>query len=1134
MAKFARAAITIAFTAIGGALGGPIGAAIGSFIGAAIGTALLPPSAGRKRQASATEVQLGEVPREAIVGRAVTAGSLVDVFNYGGKYGTDWEVLVLALADHRCDALEGFYVNDGYVAFGADGNVAGYNSQLQVYWRSGTELQSVPAILTTNGPGWTANDNGAGVAYVVVAYKADAADAKNPVWPGGRPRFRWVVRGLRAYDARLDSSVGGAGAQRWNDPATRVWSDNPIVQRYTWARGIYACDRVGDPAQLLIGRGLSATEAPPANVFARANLCDELVGGAKRYRSGGIISAGESFLEVEEDFAAACAGIITQPQGSVEIDPGEARAVVATFTDDDLLVGSKVRWNKGMLSAASDEWVNTVVARYVEPSLGWAEHAAPVRRDPADITADGASREQAVSLGFVSHGAQAGRIAEIIRRLGRLWGRAEVTLGPRWSFIAEGDWVAWQSARHFGGATRTFRVDAWRSDRAWHHGLTLRQISASAYSDTAPLDDGSIAAPSPVPPAIGAPSGAAWALAAGYQAAGDLRTPVLVVTGLSDDPAARFIRVEYVAGTAPITGATVWSDAGVTGPDVQRREIPVAAGGTYRVGISYVVDSVPGDRLVLGPVVAGPVTYADGTPVADLQPAEGGATSGADWGTNLTSRPAELTDGRVSAGLSSDGSQQQGVYGGGAVSVGIVAVMEASLLGKSLSLDADFSLPVIPSNFAIYNNRGGDDVTMALVTDASAPNGSGRVLRVSYDGGGTVSPGYGGIVQSLLPTTGVSRPGVYSPGTRVLYAIRAKIPVGRSIDVASNNLGNGASLVFLTPRGGTGVWATYLVLVTIGATSTPPFSSTGFIYVAGGANTAFSWDIALYDQRELGSQELPQLARLVDPAGVIRAATELVTAQGTAAAITGQSPLAAGNSLTTSDVTNSLLAPSIADAATRAQWLNVTSRPTTLGALDSAAGTKLGGIETGADVTAGKTAAAIAGQSPLAAGNSLTTSDVTNSLLAPSIAAAAKTALWGGVSGRPGSLSDLDAAAAAQLTSVAGGGPVTVGYGQVIKHRLANGASRSFAAACGVNAGGNNGTLRCRIQVSVAGANSWSSVAQGGGVSVGPGEPGQDTVSGAWTNSTGSEQLFDFRVIDARTPGTAGGTINNGQTWLSG
>lgn len=590
---------------------------------AIVGGVLLQPKMGnRKRAASAMQIQIGEVAREVIVGKAATAGSLVDAFNYGGKYGTDWEVLVLALADHRCDGLEGFYVNDSYVAFGGDGAVAGYNGQLSVWWRPGTEFQSVPTVLTSQGPGWTANDNGAGVAYVVVAYKADDPEAKNPIWTAGRPRFLWIVRGALHYDARKDSSIGGSGVHRRHLPATWEYSENPIVARYGWVRGFYACDRIGDPAQLLIGRGLSEIEAPPQNVFARANLCDEVVDGAPRYRVGGTIGAAEPFIAVEEDFATACAGTIVQPEGGVEIDPGEARAIVATFTDKDLIVGSRVRWNNGILSTNSDEWVNTVVASYVEPAQKWAEHAAPVRRDPADLVADRQPRETRLLLGFVSWQAQAGRIGEVWRRLGRLKGRAEVTLPPRFAEIEEGDWVAWQSDRRFGGATLTFRVEAWGSNEKWHHQLTLRQISASVYSDTAPLDDGSVAVQQPVPPVIGAPEVGAWTLAAGHLDAGGVATPALIVSGASDDPAARFVRMEYVLGAGAPTPLTVWSDAGVTGPDVTRREIPAAAGGVYHVAVSYVVDGVQGERRVLGPVTAGALTLPDGTPIEDREPTD--------------------------------------------------------------------------------------------------------------------------------------------------------------------------------------------------------------------------------------------------------------------------------------------------------------------------------------------------------------------------------------------------------------------------------------------------------------------------------------------------------------------------------
>ncbi len=560
-----------------------------------LGGAILEPSKPKNRAGAAAQLQLGEQPRQAVLGRAAVAGSLVDAFNYGGKYGTDWEVLVIALADHRCDALEGFFIDDTYVAFAGDGTVAGFSTQLQVFWRDGQWAQTVPSILTTNGPGWTANDRGRGVAYVVAAYKADAADAKNPVWPSGRPRFRWVVRGLRCYDPRLDSTVGGSGAHRRDNPATWAFSENPIVIRHNWVRGIYAGDLVAQPEMLLIGRGLSPIEAPPANVFPRANLCDETVGGQARYTIGGVVAASEPFIDVESDFAAAVAGTISQPEGAVEVDPGQAKAVVATFTDDDLLIGSTVSWNEQILGQQDDGWINTVAARFVDPAQRWNVRSAPVRRDTADVVADGAPREAQPQLDLVTNQPQAQRVAEIIRRFGRLWGRATVTLPPRFAFIEEGDWVAWQSNRRFGGGTLTFRVEAWGSNRAWHHQLTLRQISATVFSDTAPLDDGSVGVNNPAPPAIAAPGASAWAATAGPGGS-------LVVTGTTDDPAASLVQFEFVQQTAAPDVATVWTEAGTSRPDVTRREIATGQNARFYVAVSYVVDGVTGARRVLGPI----------------------------------------------------------------------------------------------------------------------------------------------------------------------------------------------------------------------------------------------------------------------------------------------------------------------------------------------------------------------------------------------------------------------------------------------------------------------------------------------------------------------------------------------------
>jgi hypothetical protein len=377
------------------------------------------------RQASEMTLQLGEQPRSMFVGEGFTAGSLVDGFNYGGKYGTDWECLAIRLADHKCFELVGFYVNDEFNAYVGDGLYPAYDDQLEFYFRADTTNDPLPALVTTNGPGWTAGDIGQSGCDVIVCYKSDKQDDKHPGWPGGRPRFGFVLKGKLCYDPRLDSTVaGGSGAHRFDDPSTWEWSDNAAVVRYNWVRGVFANDAVSDPAALLVGRGLTAAEAPPENVIAAANLCDETVDGAARYRVAGPIYANQEHIEVEEMFALATGGSTVTRQGSVELEPGAAKSISFSFTDDDIVVGTNVSWNFGVLSEASAEYINSVVARFVDPDQKWNDHAAPVVRDPHDIITDGKPREAQLSLRLVRHVGQALRIAEIARRFGRLWGGA--------------------------------------------------------------------------------------------------------------------------------------------------------------------------------------------------------------------------------------------------------------------------------------------------------------------------------------------------------------------------------------------------------------------------------------------------------------------------------------------------------------------------------------------------------------------------------------------------------------------------------------------------------------------------------------------------------------------------------------
>lgn len=127
----------------------------------------------------------------------------------------------------------------------------------------------------------------------------------------------------------------------------------------------------------------------------------------------------------------------------------------------------------------------------------------------------------------------------------------------------------------------------------------------------------------------------------------------------------------------------------------------------------------------------------------------------------------------------------------------------------------------------VYNNSGNGTVTIARISDSTAPNDSKYVLRIVNTG--SASPGCGGFYFG----TGCSYRKVF------IARIIAKIPVGRNIQWASNAIGSGGSSKWLTSRAGTGDWAEYVYKVVCGTSS---FSSTNFFYIEGSAT--LTWYVA--------------------------------------------------------------------------------------------------------------------------------------------------------------------------------------------------------------------------------------------------------------------------------------------------
>ncbi|MFJ8515321.1 hypothetical protein [Lysinibacillus xylanilyticus] len=167
------------------------------------------------------------------------------------------------------------------------------------------------------------------------------------------------------------------------------------------------------------------------------------------------------------------------------------------------------------------------------------------------------------------------------------------------------------------------------------------------------------------------------------------------------------------------------------------------------------------------------------------------------------------------------------------VQTGVNPMFYALRSGKRLYTDEEFANGL--NSVGVYNNSGGTGVVITRIDMASAPNKSNKAIEVRHNGN-TTTPGFGGVI---IPIT--SR-------ANAVYAVifKAKLPVGYSLNTASNSMGSGYTDYWLANNIGTGKWETYIRIVVCGETGT--FSSGGHVYVSGTpsptSTTNLVWHIA--------------------------------------------------------------------------------------------------------------------------------------------------------------------------------------------------------------------------------------------------------------------------------------------------
>ena len=434
------------------------------------------------------EAQIGgSQPREIGSGLFATAGQDISTpFTFGKE--NRMAVKVIMLSDFRIDGINRVAINNIWCDLTGDNNsergygVTGETSafvRIKLYQGDANQQADPYLVNNTNGK-WTDKCRGAGLAYVVVSIEYDKEKMTQI------PTFLFECRGV-SYDPRYDSSVGGQGSQRYDDASTWAYSDNPIVQAYTYCRGFKI------NGELIAGKNMLARDLPLQSWIAAMNVCDEIIpaeNDQKRYRAGTIFSAARETEHKEnlQPLLDACAGeLIERVDGDVPM-VGMTQPIVATLSDMDIIADEEVTYSA---HRSRSELINAVYGSYNDPEKTWNSVAYPAQISEAAQAADGESHATQIDYQAVFSAQQAARLAKAALRANRYQASATIVVRPRWLVLEAGDWIN-LTLKAFG--TRTYRIIARSLAPLSENGarnvtLTLQEVGAGIYDNSVDIPE---------------------------------------------------------------------------------------------------------------------------------------------------------------------------------------------------------------------------------------------------------------------------------------------------------------------------------------------------------------------------------------------------------------------------------------------------------------------------------------------------------------------------------------------------------------------------------------------------------------------------------------------------------------------
>ena len=490
------------FTAIGTAIAGALFAGstlAATLIGGALafGTSLAFSYLKRPKKRTYTAVQGetqygGDIDVQALYGAGKTKGQRTYYAKWG--QGNKYNAEVFVLANGWCDGLFDYcfvygerraliqVANIGGEA--AHYRVDGFSDKISIRFYDGRPGQPVDAKLVADtaalGNTWKSTSVNAGQCYVIIERLYDSA-----LFEKGKPDFEFVMRGLREYDPRKDSTVaGGSGPQRINNPATWVFTRNPAVHRLNYQLGLRALNS----GRTLIGEGKSLGQLDLATYFVAMNVCDTIKAGKPTYECGLWVTGADDHTEVLKEFEDAMAGYGLNRRGLSGVIAGAPQIPVLEITKDDLDTG---RSSEYQFKKSAFERYNHISGQFLSIVDLWNPQSLKPVYSNADVAADGRNRQTSNDFLQVTDPDIAQYLLTIRYRQNRMGGTATVPVSLRVGLkVQEGEWIVWNG--------RTWMISEWLCDESFNITLKLSETSADIYDDGG-IDPGPVVIP-PTPP----------------------------------------------------------------------------------------------------------------------------------------------------------------------------------------------------------------------------------------------------------------------------------------------------------------------------------------------------------------------------------------------------------------------------------------------------------------------------------------------------------------------------------------------------------------------------------------------------------------------------------------------------------